>query len=99
MAFSLTGQNTSGTRSVGTTVGTPCSTDWLSLPCATNTLSPTAQTPAAVCVDRICGMVWNSVDQATSTTAVQLPVNSKYYSCNSTKSQSDSAYFLGSTTK
>ena len=84
MAFSLTGQNSpSGTKSVGTSVGTDCSTDWLSLPCATNTLSPTAQTPTAVCVDRICGMVFNSVTQATASSAVALPVNSKYYSCNS----------------
>jgi len=56
-AFSVTG----GTPTEGSRVGTQCSTDWLTIPCATNTNDPNAQdgTPV-VCVDRICGMVFNS---------------------------------------
>ena len=84
MAFSIQGQNTgSGTRSAGSIVGTDCSLDWISIPCATNTLSSTAQTGSPItCVDRICGMVFNSVTAATGTAAAS-PVNSKYHSCNS----------------
>ena len=84
MAFSIQGQNTGmGTKSVGSIVGTDCSLDWISIPCATNTLSSTAQTGTpATCVDRICGMVFNSVTAATGTAAAS-PVNSKYHSCNS----------------
>ena len=45
----------------GSFVGTDCSTDYLSIPCATNSIDPYLQngTPS-VCVDRICGMVFNS---------------------------------------
>jgi len=69
MGFSTTGiNNPSGTRNTGTNVGAACSTDWLAVPCATNTLSPTVQSDSSVCVDRICGMVWNSIAQAQSTT-------------------------------
>ena len=80
MAFSIKGQNSpSGTASAGTDTGTTCATDWISIPCATNTLSPTAQsggTPTGQgCVDRICGMVFNSVLQAAGSSAA--PVNSK----------------------
>ena len=86
MAFSTTGMNTAGVPSKGTDTDSNCSTDWLSIPCATNTLSPTVQNPssAGVCVDRICGMVFNSVTQAptlaSSPPAEQVPVNSKYHS-------------------
>lgn len=84
MAFSIQGQNTgSGTRSAGSIVGTDCSLDWISIPCATNTLSSTAQTGTPqTCVDRICGMVFNSVTAATGS-ATASPVNSKYHSRNS----------------
>ena len=84
MAFSIQGQNTGmGTKSVGSIVGTDCSLDWISIPCATNTLSSTAQTGTpATCVDRICGMVFNSVTAAVGS-ATASPVNSKYHSCNS----------------
>merc|ERR1712032_950288 len=56
-AFSI-----SGTAGTGSLVGTSCSTDWITIPCATNTNDPFAQngTPV-VCVDRICGQVFNSV--------------------------------------
>ena len=82
MAFSITGSNApSGTASAGSVVGdATCVTDWISIPCATNTLSPTAQsaTPVTVCVDRICGMVFNSQTSAAGSSSV--PVNSKYHS-------------------
>ena len=81
MAFSITGQNSNGTPNQGTVTDSNCSTDWLSIPCATNSLNPTAQTPSGVCVDRICGMIWNSVTQGT--TGSPLPVNSKYHSSSS----------------
>ena len=85
MAFSITGNNNNGARDTGTVVGTTCNTDWLSIPCATNTLSPTAQSAApTVCVDRICGMVFNSVTLGAADAATAAaPVNSKYYSRNS----------------
>ena len=79
MAFSITGQNSGGTASAGTVTDSNCQTDWLSIPCATNSLNPTAQTitPTVVCVDRICGMIFNSVTQGTGSPAA--PVNSKYH--------------------
>ena len=82
MAFSITGMNTGGVPSAGTVTDSNCSTDWLSIPCATNTLSPTVQQPSGVCVDRICGMVFNSVTQTPTLASggVQAPVNSKYHS-------------------
>ena len=84
MAFSITGQNNpSGTKNTGTVIGTACTTDWVSIPCATNTLSPTAQSDNAGCVDRLCGMVFNSINQPTAGTATQSPVNSKYHAWNS----------------
>ena len=77
MAFSIQGQNSpSGTASAGTDTGTNCATDWISIPCATNTLSPTAQSDINQgCVDRICGMVFNSITQVAGMPAA--PVNSK----------------------
>ena len=86
MSFSLTGTTTNGEASVGTDVATACSTDWLSIPCATNTLRSDQQSATpTICVDRICGMVFNSVTAAATTpgTDVAVPVNSKYYSRNS----------------
>lgn len=72
MSFSLTG----GSVAEGSKVSQDCITDWITIPCATNTNSPTAQsgTPT-VCVDRICGMVFNSVTTNAGTNSV--PVNSK----------------------
>ena len=74
MSFSVTGSGAAG--AAGSVVGDSCITDWITIPCATNTNSPTAQsgTPT-VCVDRICGMVFNSVTQPSGTASV--PVNSK----------------------
>jgi len=73
MSFSVTGSGAAG--AAGSVVGDSCITDWITIPCATNTNSPTAQsgTPT-VCVDRICGMVFNSVTQPSGTASV--PVNS-----------------------
>ena len=50
-----------------------CSTDWITIPCATNTNDPTTQsgTPV-VCVDRICGQVFNSA--TTPNTSPNVPV-------------------------
>ena len=62
MSFSITGQGTDTSS-----VGVQCSTDWITIPCATNSNDPVAQTGTpAVCVDRICGMVFNSVQGANS---------------------------------
>ena len=71
MSFSLTG----GATMDGAKVNNDCITDWITIPCATNTNNPTAQsgTPT-VCVDRICGMVFNSVTAPSTSTSV--PVNS-----------------------
>jgi hypothetical protein len=54
MSFSITG----GSPAAGSVVGTNCATDWITIPCATNSMDPTAQTGTpSTCVDRICGMV------------------------------------------
>jgi len=65
----------SGGTNTGSQVGTGCSTDWLTIPCATNTNDPFAQngTPV-VCVDRICGQVFNSAQ--TSSGSPNVPVYS-----------------------
>jgi len=65
----------SGSSNTGSQVGTGCSTDWLTIPCATNTNDPFAQngTPV-VCVDRLCGMVFNSAQ--TSAGSANVPVYS-----------------------
>ena len=78
MSFSITGSD----GSVGSE-NTGCVTDWLTIPCATNTLRPDAQSGGSpeVCVDRICGMVFNSV--TTDFPSPSVPVNSKYCACDS----------------
>jgi len=70
-SFSITG----GSPTLGSVVGTDCSTDWLTIPCATNTNDPTTQsgTPV-VCVDRLCGQVFNSA--TTPNTSPSVPVYS-----------------------
>ena len=71
MSFSITGQGTTTS-----TVGTDCNTDWITIPCATNSNDPVAQTGTpSVCVDRICGMVFNSVSGAS---APSVPVTSNF---------------------
>lgn len=72
-SFSISG----GTGS-GSLVGTQCTNDWLTIPCATNTNDPTAQngTPV-VCVDRICGQVFNSVQTGANTPNVPVYSYSK----------------------
>merc|ERR550532_972213 len=74
MSFSITG----GSPAEGSVVGTNCATDWITVPCATNSNQPTTQsgTPS-VCVDRICGMVFNSVTAASTTTSVPVTSYSK----------------------
>ena len=76
-SFSITG----GVSAHGSKIGSDaandgCVTDWLTIPCATNTLFPFAQsgTPST-CVDRICGMVFNSVVTAAGSSSV--PVYSR----------------------
>ncbi|XP_025075050.1 uncharacterized protein LOC105430978 isoform X2 [Pogonomyrmex barbatus] len=58
-AFTLTG-NTQTTQIVSMT-GTSCTTDWLSIPCATNLGRIT--TSPLTCVDRLCGGTFNSEPQ------------------------------------
>lgn len=69
MSFSITG----GSPAAGSVVGTNCATDWITIPCATNSMDPTAQTGTpSTCVDRICGMVFNSVTAAATTTSTSV---------------------------
>ncbi|XP_059094264.1 uncharacterized protein LOC131889223 isoform X1 [Tigriopus californicus] len=70
MSFSITG----GNPALGSVVGTSCNTDWITIPCATNSNSPTQTGTPSICVDRICGMVFNSVTTAAGSPSV--PVNS-----------------------
>ena len=84
MSFSITGQGTEGSN-VG--VGTDgCLTDWISIPCATNSNNPSAQsgTPS-VCVDRICGMVFNSA--ASPGGSASVPVSSNKQTQKTTTKQ------------
>jgi hypothetical protein len=54
-----------------------CTTDWITIPCATNTNNPLLQTGTpSVCVDRLCGMVFNSA--TTNSNAPSVPVYSEY---------------------
>ncbi|TRY63236.1 hypothetical protein TCAL_11572 [Tigriopus californicus] len=69
MSFSITG----GNPALGSVVGTSCNTDWITIPCATNSNSPTQTGTPSICVDRICGMVFNSVTTAAGSPSV--PVN------------------------
>ena len=70
MSFSITGGGNDGS-----VVGTNCATDWITIPCATNTNDPIVQTGTpSVCVDRICGMVFNSAVAASGSASV--PVTS-----------------------
>jgi len=74
MSFSITG----GTPADGSKVGTTCATDWITIPCATNTNDPFTQTGTpAVCVDRICGMVFNSATTASGSPSVPVSSYSK----------------------
>jgi len=58
-SFSISG--TSG-NTFSQTGSSQCRTDWITIPCATNTNDPTTQDGTPVnCVDRICGQVFNSV--------------------------------------
>ena len=72
MSFSLTG----GSIAQGSVVGTNCATDWIIIPCATNTLT-TVQSDGMPCRDRICGMVFNSVTTAAATINTSVTVRSK----------------------
>ncbi|OXA57396.1 uncharacterized protein LOC110845489 [Folsomia candida] len=54
-AFFLTGQGQTGS----VTGANQCPTDWITIPCATNS-GRTQQSGGAVCQDRICGDVFNS---------------------------------------
>ncbi|CAG7731389.1 unnamed protein product [Allacma fusca] len=59
-AFSLTGQLAQGGTLVGALTGsTNCITDWVTIPCATNT-GRIMQMGGAVCQDRLCGDIFNS---------------------------------------
>ena len=69
----------------GTDVASSCANDWINIPCATNSLRQDQQSFTSAnsegpntCVDRICGMVFNSVTQLDITAAIVKPVNSEY---------------------
>ncbi|XP_033207964.1 uncharacterized protein LOC117167267 [Belonocnema kinseyi] len=65
-AFSLTGNVLSG--QVAATTGQNCQTDWLMIPCATSS----GRLPMAplMCVDRICGGVFNTEASTNSSTII-----------------------------
>ena len=70
--------------STGTDVSSACANDLITIPCATNSFKQDKQINGMnsmgpdTCVDRICGMVFNSVIQTDIGTARTQPVNSKY---------------------
>ncbi|CAG7731390.1 unnamed protein product [Allacma fusca] len=73
-AFTLTGQLAQGgAGSVGAITGSSnCVTDWVTIPCATNT-GRILQMNGAVCQDRLCGDIFNSEGGGASN---QVPVYS-----------------------
>ena len=74
-AFSLTGQLANGGTGVGAITGSSnCVTDWVTIPCATNT-GKIMQMGGAVCQDRLCGDIFNSEGGGAMN---QVPVYSKY---------------------
>ena len=83
-AFSISGTVMNEVASTGTDVGSACANDWITIPCATNSFKQDKQITGdnsmgpETCVDRICGMVFNSVIQDEIATARTQPVNSKY---------------------
>ena len=83
-AFSISGTVMNGMGSTGTDVSSACANDWITIPCATNSFKQDKQINGVnsmgpdTCVDRICGMVFNSVIQTDIATARTQPVNSKY---------------------
>ena len=63
----MTGPSTGDLTQVG---ADSCQTDWVTIPCATNSGDPATQNGNPVaCVDRICGEIFNSVG-STGTTSV-----------------------------
>ena len=84
MSFSISGNVLSGASVTGTDVSSACGNDWINIPCATNSFRQNQQmygpesTGPDTCVDRICGMIFNSVTQANVNTAKTRAVNSKY---------------------
>ena len=73
-AFSLTGQLANGGAGVGAITGSSnCVTDWVTIPCATNT-GKVMQMGGAVCQDRLCGDIFNSEGGGAMN---QVPVYSK----------------------
>ena len=84
MSFSLSGSVINGAGSTGTDVSSACANDWINIPCATNSFRQDQQVFGTnsvgpnTCVDRICGMVFNSVTQTDINTAQTRPVNSTY---------------------
>ncbi|XP_078034170.1 uncharacterized protein LOC144468505 [Augochlora pura] len=65
-AFTLTG-NTQGTQ-IAAMTGAACQTDWLTIPCASN--SGKLPTAMMTCVDRICGGTFNSENQSLNSSSV-----------------------------
>ena len=84
MSFSISGNVLNGMSLTGTDVSSACGNDWITIPCATNSFRQdqqmygTESSGPDACVDRICGMVFNSVTQATPSTAKTRAVNSKF---------------------
>ena len=84
MSFSISGSVMNDVGTAGTDVASSCANDWINIPCATNSLRQDQQSFTSAnsegpntCVDRICGMVFNSVTQLDINTAIVRPVNSK----------------------
>ena len=85
MSFSISGSVMNDVGTAGTDVASSCANDWINIPCATNSLRQDQQSFTSAnsegpntCVDRICGMVFNSVTQLDITAAIVKPVNSEY---------------------
>ncbi|XP_037082262.1 uncharacterized protein LOC119102918 [Pollicipes pollicipes] len=66
-SFSLGGSTTA----VNAVTGSSCSTDWLIIPCATDNVNTplTTMSDGNVCVDRLCGDVFNTVSGSTTSAA------------------------------
>lgn len=65
-AFTLTG-NTQAMQ-IASMTGAACQTDWLTIPCASNT--GRLPTTMITCIDRICGGTFNAENQNLNTSSV-----------------------------
>lgn len=77
--FTLTGAYTSTTSAVASFTDSACTTDYLLVPCGTNTRGQSVNSDGSVCAMRMCGSVFNSINAQVT----PAPVYSESFCLNS----------------